>query len=278
MATWFLTGASRGFGLELARQILAGGDTLIATARRPEGLRERLGASERLITEQLDVTDPAGVQAAVTRALAQVERVDVLVNNAGYGVLGAVEEISETQTKEIYDVNVFGLLRVTKALLPTFRRQRAGHIINVSSIGGVATGAAWGLYGSTKFAVEGITDALRAEVGPLGIHVTAVRPGVFRTDFLSKESLVIADGAIDDYADTSGQARASVADWGGSQPGDPVKAAEAIIRIARTANPPRGLLLGGDAVRRRDQVRAEEQREVNAWRELSLSTDYAATS
>ncbi|XVQ06647.1 oxidoreductase [Spirillospora sp. CA-255316] len=276
MATWFVTGASRGLGLELGRQVLAAGDTLIATARRPEALRDRLGGGGRLIVERLDVTDAAGVQAAVSRALAQVDRVDVLVNNAGYGVLGAVEEISEEQTREVYDVNVFGLLRVTRALLPALRRQRAGHIVNISSIGGLTTGAVWGLYGSTKFAVEGITDALRAELAPLGIHVTAVEPGVFRTDFLTAESLVVAADAIGDYAATSGQARTSVADWHGAQPGDPVKAAEAIIRVARSEDPPRRLLLGTDAVVKREQARAEEEREVTAWRDLSLSTDYAA--
>jgi NAD(P)-dependent dehydrogenase (short-subunit alcohol dehydrogenase family) len=185
---WMITGASRGLGAEIAKAVLAAGEKLIATARDVQALAP-LDSQENLIAVSMDVTDEAQVKAGVGEGLYRFGRIDVLVNNAGFGLLGAVEETTAPEVERIYRTNVFGLLNVTRAVLPIMRQQRSGHIINFSSLGGFRASAGWGVYFSTKFAVEGLTEALYDELAPLGIHATVVEPGFFRTDFMDNRSL-----------------------------------------------------------------------------------------
>lgn len=271
---WFLTGASRGFGLEIARKILGQGDRVVATARRAGGIPELFpDAGDALLAVDLDVTDGEQAAAAVRAAVDTFGQIDVLVNNAGRGLLGAVEESSDASARAVYEVNVFGTLTMQRAVLPVMRRQRRGHIINISSVGGLLGSPGWGVYCSTKFAMEGFSEALAKEVRPLGIWVTIVEPGYFRTDFLDASSLGTEETIIDDYAATAGAVRAHAADINHSQPGDPVKAAAAIVDIAAAAEPPVHLLLGSDCVAAVANKIAELQADIDTWRQLSLSTD-----
>jgi NAD(P)-dependent dehydrogenase (short-subunit alcohol dehydrogenase family) len=180
--TWFITGASRGIGAEIALAVLAAGDQLIATARKKSDLAQ-FESNPNVLTLSLDITDEVMVQAAVAAGLERFGQIDVLVNNAGFGILGGIEETSAAEVERVYRTNVFGLLNVTRAVLPSMRQRRRGHIINLSSIGGYRSTPGWGIYSSTKFAVEGITEALHDELAPLGIHATVVEPGYFRTNF-----------------------------------------------------------------------------------------------
>ena len=207
MRTWFITGASRGFGTLIAERALRAGDAVIATARKPEEIVARLGSHPNLLAVRLDVTNEAEAHQAVAEGVNRFGRIDVLVNNAGFGVLGAVEETSAAETERLFATNVFGVLNLIRAVLPHMRRQRSGHIINISSIGGYQAYLGWGVYGSTKFAVEGITEALHQEVAPLGIHATVVEPGFFRTDFLDEQSLVKTALELPDYDETVGAMR-----------------------------------------------------------------------
>jgi NAD(P)-dependent dehydrogenase (short-subunit alcohol dehydrogenase family) len=188
--TWFITGASRGFGALIAEAGLARGDNVVATARNPATVTARLGAPANLLAVALDVTDEAQAHQAATAAIARFGRIDILLNNAGFGLLGAVEESSAEEVERVFRTNVFGLLAVTRAVLPHMRRERAGHVLNISSVGGYSASAGFGVYGATKFAVEGLTEALALELKPLGIHATVIEPGLFRTDFLDASSLL----------------------------------------------------------------------------------------
>jgi NAD(P)-dependent dehydrogenase (short-subunit alcohol dehydrogenase family) len=276
MAVWFITGASRGFGLEVAREALDRGDSVVATARNPEAVESALpGFGDRLLAVPLDVTSEEQAKAAVAHAVERFGRIDVLVNNAGRGLLGAVEEISDAEARAVYDTNVFGLLTVTRAVLPVLRGQRSGRVLNISSVGGFTTGAGWGVYGSTKFAVEGLSEALHAELAPLGIHVTVIEPGVFRTDFLDSSSLHRAKGVLDDYADTSGKTRDWADESNHGQQGDPAKAAKAIFALAEASDPPLRLQLGADSVDRVEAKLAQVKAELDHWRELSVSTSHS---
>jgi NAD(P)-dependent dehydrogenase (short-subunit alcohol dehydrogenase family) len=275
MSVWFITGASRGFGAEIVEKTLAAGHQVVATARDPRAIADRFpDAGERLLAVAVDVTDEAQIAAAVEAGLSAFGRIDVVVNNAGRGLLGAVEEASDAAARAVYDANVFGSLNVIRAVLPTLRSQRSGHIINLSSIGGFASAAGWGIYCSTKFAVEGFSEALHQEVAPLGIHVTIVEPGYFRTDFLDASSLETEANIIDDYADTAGATRAHATDVNHNQPGDPAKAAAAIVDLVSAPEPPLRIQLGRDSfdtVANKLAFVAEEQR---AWQEVAISTDH----
>ena len=275
MSVWFITGASRGFGAEIVEKLLADGHQVVATARNPRAITERFpDAGDALVAVAVDVTNEEQIAAAVEAGLSRFGRIDVVVNNAGRGLLGAVEEASDAAARAVYDANVFGSLNVIRAVLPTLRSQRSGHIINLSSIGGFRSSAGWGIYSSTKFAVEGFSEALHQEVAPLGIHVTIVEPGYFRTDFLDASSLETEANIIDDYAETSGATRAHATDVNHAQPGDPVKAAAAIVELASAPEPPLRIQLGRDAfegVAQKLEFVAQEQR---AWREVAVSTDH----
>jgi NAD(P)-dependent dehydrogenase (short-subunit alcohol dehydrogenase family) len=270
---WMLTGASRGFGSEIAKAALEAGENVVATARKVEAL-DHLGKSDNLYKVAMDVTDEGQVKSAVDAALAHFGRIDVLVNNAGYGLLGAVEEGSGKEIENLYRTNVFGLLTVTRAVLPHMRKQRSGHIINMSSVGGYASGPGWGLYCSTKFAVEAIGEALSAELAPLGIHATIVEPGYFRTDFLDSSSLEATKERISDYAETVGRMRDFAAGRNHQQPGDPKKLAQAFIELANQSEPPVRLPLGTDTLTRIAEKNAFVEKENAKWRTLSVSTDF----
>jgi NAD(P)-dependent dehydrogenase (short-subunit alcohol dehydrogenase family) len=276
VAVWFITGASRGLGLEVAREALNRGDSVVATARHPDAVESALpGFGDRLLAVPLDVTSEEQARAAVAQAVGHFGTIDVLVNNAGRGLLGAVEEISDAEARAVYDTNVFGLLTVTRAVLPVLRGQRSGRVLNISSVGGFTTGAGWGVYGSTKFAVEGLSEALHAELAPLGIQVTVIEPGVFRTDFLDSSSLHRANDVLDDYAGTSGKTRNRADESNHAQEGDPVKAAKAIFALAETPDPPLRLQLGADSVDRVEAKLVKVQAELDRWRELSVSTSHS---
>jgi NAD(P)-dependent dehydrogenase (short-subunit alcohol dehydrogenase family) len=275
MRVWFITGASRGFGALIAQEALAAGDAVVATARDPATVTARSGAHERLLATRLDVTSETEAHAAVGAAVKKFGRIDVLVNNAGYGLLGAIEEASAEETQKLFGTNVFGLLGVTRAVLPHMRRQRSGRIINLSSVGGYTGYPGWGVYGATKFAVEGISEALAGEVAPLGIHVTVVEPGFFRTDFLDETSLSRTAQEIEDYRDTVGKTRAHAADVNRGQRGDPRKLAKAFMRLVDDRNPPIRLPLGSDTVERIENKHAHVEQELAAWREVATSTDWS---
>ncbi|WP_375738673.1 oxidoreductase [Pseudomonas boanensis] len=274
MRTWFITGASRGFGALIAKLALQAGDAVIATARNPADVEARLGEHPDLLATRLDVTDEDQAHRAAAEGIKRFGRIDVLVNNAGYGVLGAVEETSAGEVERLFATNVFGLLNVTRAVLPYMRRQRSGHVINISSLGGYQAYLGWGVYGATKFAVEGISEALSQELTPLGIHATVVEPGFFRTDFLDDQSLVKTALQLPDYEDTVGAMRRFAHGANHAQPGNPDRLATAIMALVDAPNPPQRLPLGSDAVARIESKNRLVEEELATWRHLALSTDF----
>jgi NAD(P)-dependent dehydrogenase (short-subunit alcohol dehydrogenase family) len=271
---WFITGCSSGFGRTLAEEVLKAGGQVGATARRPEQLAELVSAyPETALTLALDVTSDKSVTDAVDEALKRFGRIDVLVNNAGYGLAGAIEEATEDEFMRLFETNVFGLMRVTRAVLPQMRRQRSGHILNLSSIGGLTGGAGWGYYNATKFAVEGFSEALAAEMAPLGVRVTIIEPGPFRTDFLGRSG-VEAARRIADYDASAGKAREYFREQAGKQRGDPVRAVHAMMRVVDAEKPPLHLILGALALRRfRGKLDAWRE-EIAAWESVTLGADF----
>ncbi len=276
MRTWFITGASRGIGALIAEKALAAGDAVVATARDPKAIGERLGQHERLLTVALDVADEAQGHAAAKAAVERFGRIDVLVNNAGFGLLGAVEEASAAEIEAVYRTNVFGLLAVTRAVLPHMRRQRSGRILNLSSVGGLRASAGWGVYCSTKFAVEGLTEALAQELKPLGIFATAIEPGYFRTDFLDARSLSVSPHAIADYHETAGAMRGLAAERNHAQQGDPARLAEVLVAFVDAPNPPVRLPLGSDTAGAMEAKANDLMAVLEGWREVAVSTDFPA--
>ncbi|WP_324612905.1 oxidoreductase [Streptomyces sp. SBT349] len=267
---WLITGCSAGFGREIALAALAAGDRVMATARRPETLAElaRTGGA-RISTAALDVTDSASIQAAVQATLAVFGRIDVLVNNAGFSGIGAVEETSMEELRSLMEVNFFGAVEVTKTVVPTMRAQGSGTIVQMSSLGGRITFPGMGGYDATKHALEGLSEALSTELAPLGVRVLLVEPGMFRTQMSS--SLQIAP-EMPAYQATSGELRKMVAGVVGAEPNDPAKGAAAIVKVLDAENPPLRLVLGGDAV---DALRSHHESllaDVTAWETLSRST------
>ena len=272
---WIITGAARGFGQQISKAVLATGDVVIATVRsRPEELKAQLGNHPNLHVTILDITNEDQARNVAAEAVKNFGRIDVLVNNAGSGLLSAVEEATDEEVKRNYETNVFGLLKVTRAVLPHMRRQRSGHVINFSSVGGLLGSAGWGLYCSTKFAVEGITEAMAIELAPLGIHATTVEPGYFRTDFLDGSSLTPARNVIADYAETSGKMRDFAAQVNHKQPGDPAKLAAAIVRLAASAKPPVHLPLGNDTLTHYRAKAATFEKEIAEWHDVITGTDH----
>ncbi|MGN8120794.1 oxidoreductase [Pseudomonas sp. 22082] len=274
MRTWLITGASRGFGILIAGQALRAGDAVIATARNPQDITDRLGDHPNLLAVRLDVTREEEAHQAVAQGIKRFGRIDVLINNAGFGVLGAVEETSASETERLFATNVFGLLNVTRAVLPHMRAQRSGRVINISSIGGYQAYVGWGVYGSTKFAVEGISEALHQELAPLGIHATVVEPGFFRTDFLDEQSLLKTALVLPDYDETVGKMRTFAEAANHAQPGDPLKFAEAMLALVNAPNPPQRLALGSDTIARIEAKNRLVAQELAEWNELALSTDF----
>ena len=224
-------------------------------------------------TFQLDVQKRSEVEAAIATLPADWKDIDVLVNNAGYGVAGAIEEVSEAEYMPMFVTNVFGLLRVTRAFLPHLRKQRSGHILNLSSIGGVVASPGVGFYNATKFAVEGLSEALAGEVAPLGIRVTIIEPGPFRTDFLGRSG-VVAKTRIADYDATAGNMRKYFAENDGKQKGDPLRAVHAMMQVVESPNPPLRLLLGASALERLRSKLANWEKEIAAWEQVTLGADF----
>ena len=273
-ATWFVTGTSRGIGLELVRQLLERGDNVAATTRSAERLGAALGAvdRERLLPLELDLTDEAAVAAAVRAATGSFGGLDVVVNNAGYGFLGAVEEAADAEVRAMFEVQVFGVWNVLRAALPGMRAARSGHVINVSSILGLTAFPGWGLYCAAKYALEGLSDSLAAEVAYLGIKVTVVEPGYTRTDFLRPSSLGLPAGTTDGYQAIREMTEAHLA-MPGTQLGDPVKAAAAIIEVAVRGDAPLHQVLGSDSYDLAKARVAALLSDIEAGRELALTSD-----
>ena len=271
---WFITGCSTGFGRHLAERVLARGWRAVVTAREKARVADLVqGTEDRALALALDVTQPGQIAAAVEAAHAKFGVIDVLVNNAGYGYQAAVEEGEEAEIRAQFDANVFGLFAMTRAVLPGMRAQRKGHVLNVTSVAGFVGFPGSGYYAASKHAVEGWSDALAVEGAPLGIKVTCIEPGPFRTDWAGR-SLKQTPNLIADYADTAGARLKGTAGVSGKQPGDPERAAEAMIEITQTPTPPRHLVLGAfglDAVTTKLKTSLAE---IEAWRELGLSTDF----
>ncbi len=274
MKVWFITGASRGFGLEITKAVLASGDRVVAAVRNPSKFTLQTDGNENLLIVPLDVTNEEQTNKAILQATDYFGSIDVLVNNAGYGLLSAVEEASAEEVKRNYDTNVFGLLNVIRATLPFMRKQRSGHIINISSVGGLSGSIGWGLYCSTKFAVEGITEALALELAPLGIKATVVEPGYFRTNFLDTSSLSRTPNIIEDYDETVGKMRAFATQVNKKQPGNPVKLAEAFVKLASAENPPVHLPLGKDTLERYRYKTADFEKDIENWYDVITGTDH----
>jgi NAD(P)-dependent dehydrogenase (short-subunit alcohol dehydrogenase family) len=269
----FITGISRGLGKAIAEAFLSRGDVVIGTVR--SGKADLKQGSGELIVLPLDVTNREQVFRTVAKANEIHHRLDVVVNNAGFGLLGAIEESSPAETQDVMGANFFGTLNVIQAVLPLLRGQGSGHIINISSIAGLAPKAGYGLYAAAKFAVEGMSQSLADELLPLGIHVTLVEPGGFRTDFLSASSIRHAKAKIAAYSATSGQTIDLLARNSGKQIGDPVMGAKAILQAVDSATPPLHLLLGSDALRRARTKIEQITRQINEWESVTLSTDFA---
>ncbi|MEU4112589.1 oxidoreductase [Streptomyces sp. NPDC027717] len=274
MSVWFVTGASRGLGLEIARAALERGERVVATARDPRRVEEALpGHPDRLLVVSLDVTDQEQAEAAVAMTVERFGGIDVLVNNAGRGLVGAVEETSDAEARAVFDINVFGLLTVVRAVTPVMRAAGRGRMLNISSTGGVVAWAGWGVYSASKFAVEGITEALRLELAPLGIQVTSVQPGPLRTGFLGTSSLENVERVIDDYAATSGASRAWAGENHGRQEGDPARAAAAVLTLADLPRMPAHLPLGTSTLSDIRTKLAAVGDELETWQDLARSTD-----
>ena len=271
---WFITGCSSGFGQELAKLVLARGWRAVVTARDKTRVAElALGAEDRALALDLDITDAVQITAAVQAAQARFGHIDVLVNNAGYGYQSAIEEGDEAEIRAQFDANVFGLFAMTRAVLPGMRARRKGHVLNITSVAGIIGYPGSGYYAASKHAVEGWSDSLAEECKPLGIKVTCIEPGPFRTQWAGR-SLKQTPNKIADYASTAGIRMKGTANGSGTQAGDPVRAAEAMIHITESENPPRHLVLGAwgvDAVVNRLKATLAE---VEAWRDVGIAADY----
>ena len=277
--TWFITGASRGLGAEIATAALKAGDRVVATGRQRAAVSDALGPdSDRLLSLSLDVADAAQAQAAADAAVARFGGIDVLVNNAGYGHLGYFEEATDADIQAQYATNVFGLFNVTRAALPAMRAARRGHVFNLSSTAGFRGVEIGALYCSSKFAVEGFSESLAHELAPFGIHVTIVEPGPFRTDFLKPESIRFASTPMADYDGRREAQRASFEQRNGGQAGDPQRLAEALVTLADDAKPPLRFTAGAMAVGLMDAKLAAMKDELDRWRDLGVATDFPAAT
>ncbi len=272
---WFITGASRGFGVEFAKAAMRAGDQVVATGRKAAAVNGALGPNTaQLLSVELDVTDAAQVRRAVDAAVSRFGTIDVLVNNAGYGHLGFFEETTDQDVRAQFETNVFGALDVTRAVLPVMRAARKGRIFNLSSAAGIRGLEFGSLYCASKFALEGFSEALAVELAPFGIYVTIVEPGPFRTDFLTRESLRFGGKAIADYEERRGRVQGTFEARSGKQPGDPVKLAEALVRLAGEEKPPMRFIGGAFALDVMDKKLAAVRADIDKWRAVSAALDY----
>jgi len=271
---WYITGASKGFGLSLVKQLLNAGELVAATSRNTNELIAAVGnTSDNFLPLQVDLGSEDSVNSSIQSTIQKFNRIDVVINNAGYGIGGSIEELTDTETRGNFEVNVFGLLNVIRLVMPQLRAQKSGHIINIASIAGIAGGIGWSIYAATKFAVVGLTEVLALDVKEFGINVTVVAPGAFRTSFLTPESLIMAKDQIEDYTAIR-ESHNKFLKMDGHQSGDPEKAAEAIINITKLENPPLHLLLGSDAYNRAMDKLDLLEKEFLANEELSKSMAY----
>ena len=276
MSTWLITGCSTGLGRALAEAVIAAGHNAVVTARDAQRVADLAdGNEDHVLALALDVTDTAQVTDAVSQAEERFGDIDVLVNNAGYGYRAAVEEGDEADIRTLFETHFFGAVAMIKAVLPAMRSRRSGAIVNISTIGVQIMPVGSGYYAASKAALEGMSGALYGELKPLGISVTAVEPGAFRTDFAGR-SLTQSSTVIDDYAETAGKRRKEHDTVHGTQPGDPERAAEAIIAAIESAEPPAFLLLGSDALSTYRRLAAARLNSIQAWESLSTSTDFDA--
>ncbi|WP_163268495.1 SDR family NAD(P)-dependent oxidoreductase [Chelativorans alearense] len=276
MKNWFITGISRGLGLALAKAVLADGDNVIGTVRETAPLLSSGGGRLRVL--KADMSDKEGSESVVREAFQMLGKIDVIVNNAGYGLLGAVETSTEEELRHLFEVDVFAPIRITRTALPYLRAQGSGHIVNITSIAGRAPGVGIALYAAAKFAIEGFSASLSQEVAPLGIRVTAIVPGQFRTDFLDDTSVRKSSSEDTAYDNTVGATMAKLAQVNHKQLGNPDRAARVIVEAVKSDNPPLHLLLGSDALQRaRSKLEAVVQ-EMEDWEAQTVSTDFAASS
>lgn len=274
---WFVTGASKGLGLSLVKQLLDKGFSVAATSRNSDDLRQAVGTSDaRFLPLAVDLKTEARVAEAIKITIDHFGRIDVVVNNAGYGLIGSLEELTDQEARENFDVNVFGSLNVIRNVMPYLRAQQSGHVINISSIGGF-TGAfpGFGIYCATKFAVEGFSESLAAESNAFGINVTVVEPGYFRTDFLSSSSLGVPTRQIEAYEAVRQSQAAHQTEIAGNQAGDPEKAVAALIQLASVKNPPLHLFLGQDAYDMAYVKIKAVQNDLETWKDVTVSTGFA---
>jgi NAD(P)-dependent dehydrogenase (short-subunit alcohol dehydrogenase family) len=275
----FVTGAGRGLGTDIARQALAAGHQVVATGRRPEEVEKTLGGpQDNLLAIKLDITNLEDVQAAVQAALDRFGRVDVLINNAGNFFAGFFEEISPAHIRQQIETNLFGPMNVTRAILPVMRRQRAGHVITISSLGGLVGAAFTGAYAASKFGVEGWMESLRDEVAPYNIHTTIVEPGFFRTELLADASTTWPEPSIDDYAERTASTIEAWKNINGQQAGDPAKLAQALLSIADQGQPPLRFVAGADAIEGAEAKARELLAHAEASRELGGNLAYDNTN
>ena len=273
---WYVTGASKGLGLSLVKQLLREDYRVAATSRNASELGKEIGSNSNFLSLGIDLTDEGSVRESVAKTLKKFGTIDVVVNNAGYGQLGTLEETTDTEARENFDVNVFGTLNVIRSVMPHFRQQKSGHIINISSIAGFLGGfPGWGIYNATKFAVAGLTEALAVEAKSHGVTATIVYPGYFKTNFLKKGSLRLAKSPIADYKEARELEVIHETQIIGNQPGDPERAAAAFIELAESINPPLHLFLGSDSFNMAKGKIETLQNELNANEALSKSTDFA---
>jgi NAD(P)-dependent dehydrogenase (short-subunit alcohol dehydrogenase family) len=270
---WLITGCSTGFGRALALEALQQGNKVGVSARKTEDIQDIVNKfPETAIAIQLDVTDKTQIDSATKKMIEHFGGIDVLVNNAGIGYFGAIEESEDDEVRRMFDINVFGLADMTKAVLPFMRKQKSGHIVNVASIGGLVGFPGVGFYNATKFAVDGLSESLSKEVAPLGIKVTIIAPSGFRTDWAGR-SANNSKVVIEDYKSTAGANKETIRGYSGNQPGDPVKAAEAIVAAVNDANPPLRLLLGAGALKGARNKLNELKRDIDAWEKTTLGAD-----
>lgn len=271
---WLITGCSTGFGRELAKNVLERGYKAIITSRNVDDVKDIVASyEETALALSLDVTKQEDIDAAVAGALKKFERIDVLVNNAGIGYFAAIEESEEAEVRRMFEINFWGLAHVTRAVLPYMRKRRSGHILNISSIGGIVAFPALGFYNATKFAVSAYSEALAKETAHLGIKVTNVAPSGFRTDWAgrsAKNSAIV----IDDYAATAGANKDTVRGYSGKQKGDPVRAAKAMIQVVESENPPMVLLLGSAALKNAKRKLGALQNDFDNWEDVTTGADY----
>ncbi|QJD94986.1 oxidoreductase [Mucilaginibacter robiniae] len=271
---WFITGCSTGFGRELAKEVLAAGYWAAVASRNTDDVKDIVEAyPETALAVKLDVTQADEIKAAVEQIRQKFSTIDVLVNNAGIGYFGAIEESEEDEVRRMFEINFFGLAAVTKAVLPIMRTQRSGNILNVASIGGLVGFPAVGFYNATKFAVDGYSESLSKEVAPLGIKVTVIAPSGFRTDWAGR-SANNSKTVIDDYKDTAGQNKSNIRGYSGKQPGDPVRAAKAMIKAVESEKPPLRLLLGEAALKGARNKIELLQKDFDTWEETTIGADF----